>query len=246
MREADGVAPASIIAIDGPAGSGKSTLGQHLAQRLGYLYFDTGVMYRAMTLACLQGGIPVEDQEAVEALAQQASIDVRAPTVADGRQYDVLLDGEDVTWALRSPEVEGSVSRVSMYARVRRAMSARQREIGLRGKVVMVGRDIGTVVLPEADLKIYLDASVEERARRRWREAEARGEAVGSFEDVLRAMRERDRIDSTREVAPLKAASDAVVVDSTSMSVQEVVERVRRLGDGGGVSAAQHPGKGWR
>ena len=227
---------ANIIAMDGPAGSGKSTVGQQLAQRLGYLYFDTGVMYRAMTLACLQAGIPVEDQPAVEALAQHVGIDVRAPTVTDGRQYDVLLDGEDVTWALRSPEVEGNVSRVSMYAGVRRAMSARQREIGLRGKVVMVGRDIGTVVLPEADLKIYLDASVEERARRRWREAEARGEAVGSYAEVLRAMRERDRIDSTRAVAPLKAAGDAVIMDSTSMSEAQVVEHVWQLacGKGGG------------
>jgi cytidylate kinase len=226
------VVSARIIAVDGPAGSGKSTVGQQLAQRLGYLYFDTGVMYRAMTLACLQRGIAVEDQEAVEALAQRVAIDVRAPTIADGRQYDVLLDAQDATWALRSPEVEGSVSRISMYAGVRRAMSARQREIGLRGKVVMVGRDIGTVVLPEADLKIYLDASVEERARRRWREAEARGETVGTFEDVLRSMRERDRIDSTREVAPLKAAGDAVVVDSTSMDVEQVVERVWRLAHG--------------
>lgn len=230
------MASASIIAIDGPAASGKSTVGQQLAQRLGYLYFDTGVMYRAMTLACLQGGISVDDQQAVEALAQHVAIDVRAPTVADGRQYDVLLDAKDVTWALRSPDVEGSVSRVSMYAGVRRAMSARQREIGLRGKVVMVGRDIGTVVLPEADLKVYLDASVEERARRRWREGEGRGEPVGSFEDVLRAMRERDRIDSTREVAPLKAASDAVVVDSTSMSVEQVVEQVWRAACGKGRS----------
>ena len=225
---------ASIIAIDGPAGSGKSTVGQQLARRLGYLYFDTGVMYRAMTLACLQRGIAVEDQQAVEALAQHAAIDVRGPTVADGRQYDVLVDSRDVTWALRSPEVEGNVSRVSMYAGVRRAMSARQREIGLRGKVVMVGRDIGTVVLPEADLKIYLDASVEERARRRWREAEARGEAVGSYADVLRAMRERDRIDSTRELAPLRAAGDAVVVDSTSMGVEQVVERTWELARGRG------------
>ncbi len=162
-----GVPLASIIAIDGPAGSGKSTVGQQLAQRLDYLYFDTGVMYRAMTLACLRGGTPVDDQGAVEALAQRVAIDVRAPTVEDGRQYDVLLEGEDVTWDLRAPEVEGSVSLVSAYPGVRRAMSARQREIGLRGKVVMVGRDIGTVVLPEADLKVYLDASVKERARRR-------------------------------------------------------------------------------
>ena len=119
-----------------------------------------------------------------------------------------------------------------MYAQVRRAMSARQREIGLRGRVVMVGRDIGTVVLPEADLKIYLDASVEERARRRWREAEARGEAVGTYDDVLRSMRERDRIDSTREVAPLKAAGDAVIVDSTTLNEDQVVERVWRLAVG--------------
>jgi cytidylate kinase len=234
--EAEVVSSANIIAIDGPAGSGKSTVGQQVAQRLGYLYFDTGVMYRAMTLSCLHAGIPVGDPPAVEALAQVAGIDVRAPTVADGRQYDVLLDGQDVTWALRSPEVEGSVSQVSTYAGVRRAMSARQREIGLRGKVVMVGRDIGTVVLPEADLKIYLDASVEERARRRWREAGERGETVGSYEDVLCAMRERDRIDSTREVAPLKAAGDAVMVDTTSMSVGQVVEHVWQLacGKGGG------------
>jgi cytidylate kinase len=226
------VAPANIIAIDGPAASGKSTVGQQLAQRLGYLYFDTGVMYRAMTLACLQEGIPVEDEPAVQALAGRVAIDVRAPTIDDGRQYDVLLDARDVTWALRSPEVEQRVSQVSAYAGVRRAMSARQREIGLRGKVVMVGRDIGTVVLPEADLKIYLDASDEERARRRWREAKARGEAVGPYQDVLRAMRARDRIDSTREVAPLKAAGDAIIVDSTYLSVEQVVEQVWQIACG--------------
>ena len=219
----------SIIAIDGPAGSGKSTVGQRLAQRLGYLYFDTGVMYRAVTLAALRASLALDDQVSVEVLAHSVSIDVRPASRDDGRQYDVLLGDEDVTWDLRSPQVESNVSRVSSYAGVRLAMSARQRQIGLRGRVVMVGRDIGTVVLPEADLKIYLDASVEERARRRWREAQARGEAVMSYEDVLAAMRERDRIDSTRLVAPLRAAADAVVLDSTHLDLDQVGERVWTL-----------------
>jgi len=221
-----------IIAIDGPAGSGKSTVAQRLAQRLGYLYFDTGVMYRAVTLAALRGAVPVGDEQAVDALAHRVTIDVRSPSKGDGRQYDVLLDGLDVTWELRSPQVDATVSQVSMYAGVREAMSARQREIGLRGAVVMVGRDIGTVVLPEADLKVYLDASVEERARRRWHEAMTRGEAVMSYEDVLQAMRERDRMDSTRQVAPLRAASDAIVLDSTEMDIEKVVARVLAMAAG--------------
>jgi len=224
--------PARIIAIDGPAGSGKSTIAQRLAQRLGYLYFDTGVMYRAVTLAALRGAVPVGDEQAVEALARKVTLDVRPPSMGDGRQYDVLLDGLDVTWELRSQQVDANVSQVSMYAGVRQAMSARQREIGLRGAVVMVGRDIGTVVLPEADLKVYLDASVEERARRRWHEAVTRGEAVMSYEDVLQAMRERDRIDSTRQVAPLKVAAGAVVLDSTNLEIDQVVARVWALAAG--------------
>jgi len=224
--------PARIIAIDGPAGSGKSTIAQRLAQRLGYLYFDTGVMYRAVTLAALRGAVPVGDEQAVEALARKVTLDVRPPSMGDGRQYDVLLDGLDVTWELRSQQVDANVSQVSMYAGVRQAMSARQREIGLRGAVVMVGRDIGTVVLPEADLKVYLDASVEERARRRWHEAVTRGEAVMSYEDVLQAMRERDRIDSTRQLAPLRAAADAIVLDSTKLDIDQVVARVWALAAG--------------
>jgi cytidylate kinase len=224
--------PARIIAIDGPAGSGKSTIAQRLAQRLGYLYFDTGVMYRAVTLAALRGAVPVGDEQAVEALARKVTLDVRPPSMGDGRQYDVLLDGLDVTWELRSQQVDANVSQVSMYAGVRQAMSARQREIGLRGAVVMVGRDIGTVVLPEADLKVYLDASVEERARRRWHEAVTRGEAVMSYEDVLQAMRERDRIDSTRQLAPLRAAADAIVLDSTKLDIHQVVARVWALAAG--------------
>jgi cytidylate kinase len=217
-----------IIAIDGPAASGKSTLAQHLAQRLGYLYFDTGVMYRAVTLATLKRGIAPADEQAVSALAESITIDVRQPSLADGRQYDVMLDGKDVTWAIRSGEIDAQVSLPSMYPRVRRAMSRLQREIGLRGKVVMVGRDIGTVVLPEAGLKIYLDASVEARARRRWEESERRGQTC-TYDETLRSMRERDRLDSTRDLAPLRAAQDAVVIDSTNLSISEVLEKALAL-----------------
>jgi cytidylate kinase len=224
------MSPASQIAIDGPAASGKSTIGQRLASRLGYLYFDTGVMYRAATLAALERRVPVEDEARVTTLARQIVIDVRPPSTGDGRQYDVLLDGRDVTWGIRRPEVEAQVSQVSMYPGVRRAMGERQREIGLRGRVVMVGRDIGTVILPEADLKVYLDASVEERARRRYAESVARGEAP-AFEKILQAMRERDRLDSTRQHAPLKPASDALVLDTTGLSIEDVVERVASLAE---------------
>ena len=128
----------SQIAIDGPAASGKSTIGQRLATRLGHLYFDTGVMYRAATLAALERGVPAVEEAGVTSVARRISIDVRPPSVADGRQYDVLLDGRDVTWAIRTPEVEARVSQVSMYPGVRTAMGERQREIGLRGRVVMV------------------------------------------------------------------------------------------------------------
>lgn len=216
------------IAIDGPAASGKSTLAQALAARLGYLYFDTGVMYRAATLAAIRAGIPIEDEPAVGELAGQLSIDVQPPSVEDGRQYDVLMDGEDVTWAIRTPQVDANVSLVSSYRGVRAAMTTQQREIGRRGRVVMVGRDIGTVVLPEAEIKIYMEASVEARAERRYRELLARGEIV-ELEAVLDSMRARDRFDSTRKHAPLRAADDAIVLDSTTLNAQEVLERALEI-----------------
>jgi cytidylate kinase len=218
----------SRIAIDGPAASGKSTLAQRLAARLGYLFLDTGVMYRAVTLAALRKQVPVEDGAAVEALARAVSIDVRPPSASDGRQYDVLLDDEDVTWGIRTPEVEANVSQVSLYPGVREAMGRRQREIGARGKVVMVGRDIGTVILPDAELKIYLDASAEARAQRRHAEIVARGEEA-DYREILAAMKERDRIDSTRALAPLRPAADAVIVDSTHLSIEQVVDRAIEL-----------------
>ena len=221
----------STIAIDGPAASGKSTIGGILAERLGYLYFDTGVMYRAVTWAALARGIAVQDEDGVSALAERLRIDVTHPTVEDGRQYTVLADGLDVTWEIRRPEVNGGVSPVSAYPGVRAALTVQQRRIGRQGGIVMVGRDIGTVVLPEADLKIYLDATVEERAGRRYREDVDRGEAT-EFEAVLASVRRRDEIDSSRALAPLRAAADAVVIDTTHLGVEQVVERVLALVDG--------------
>ena len=220
--------PPSIIAIDGPAASGKSTLGLKLANELGYLFFDTGVMYRAVTWIALDHDIDMNDEEKVTALAEESPIDVAPASKSDGRACDVLVDGKDITWETRLPDVDANVSVVSAYAGVRAALSQQQRRIGQRGKVVMVGRDIGTVVLPEADLKIYLDASAEERAKRRFDEMTARGAKV-DYDNILAKVIERDRIDSTRDVAPLKAADDAVVIDSDKMNVDEVFEQVLGL-----------------
>ena len=218
----------SIIAIDGPAASGKSTLGRRLADHLGYLFFDTGVMYRAVTWAALQRGVPIADEAGVTRLAETAQIDVRPAMKDDGRTCDVLLDGLDITPETRRADVEASVSPVSAYQGVRKALAGQQRRIGLRGQVVMVGRDIGTVVLPEADLKIYLDASAEERARRRTREIIQRGGSA-DYEQILEAVRRRDQIDSTRAISPLRAAPDAIVIDSDKMSIDEVLAQVEAL-----------------
>lgn len=218
----------TTITIDGPAASGKSTVGQALAERLGYLYFDTGVMYRAVTWAAIDRGVGVDDEEAVTALAQQLDIHVTGATQDDGRQYTVLADGVDVTWAIRTPQVDANVSVVSAYPSVRRALVPKQRRIAVGRPVIMVGRDIGTVVLPEADLKIYLDATVEERARRRWLEMEERGKSA-DYSAVLESMRRRDRIDSNREVSPLRAAGDAVRIDTTDLDVAAVVDTTEAL-----------------
>jgi cytidylate kinase len=218
----------SIIAIDGPAASGKSTIGKRLADELGYLFFDTGVMYRAVTWLALQRGLDLGDEAGITALAQSVPIEVQPPSQADGRACDVIVEGVDITWETRRPEVEANVSVVSAYSGVRRALSAQQRRIGQRGQVVMVGRDIGTVVLPEADLKIYLDATAEERARRRYDEIIARGESA-DYDEILAKVIERDRIDSTRDVAPLKAARDAIVVDSDKLNAEEVFQQILAL-----------------
>ncbi|MGB8984171.1 MAG: (d)CMP kinase [Anaerolineales bacterium] len=218
----------SIIAIDGPAASGKSTIGLRLARAINYLFFDTGVMYRAVTWVALQRGIDVRDEAAVSALAEETQIDVAPASQDDGRTCDVLVDGRDITWETRSRAVDANVSIVSAYPRVRSALSQQQRRIGLRGKVVMVGRDIGTVVLPDADLKIYLDATAEERAKRRCAEILAR-DGQANYAEILEKVIERDRIDSTRDVAPLRIAENAVVVDSDKLTADEVFEQVLAL-----------------
>ena len=218
----------SIIALDGPAASGKSTLGRRLADSLGYLFFDTGIMYRAITWIALQRDLDLRDESQITLLAQTAQIDIRPPSKDDGRACDVVIAEKDVTWDMRGGNVDSNVSVVSAYAGVRQALSEQQRRIGLRGKVVMVGRDIGTVVLPEADIKIYLDASADERAKRRYDELIARGEKA-DYNEILRKVIERDRIDSTRAVAPLRPAEDAVIIDSDKMNADQVFDRVLEL-----------------
>jgi cytidylate kinase len=222
------ITPPSIIALDGPAASGKSTLGRTLADSLGYLFFDTGIMYRAITWIALQHDMNLNDEVVITELAQKAQIDIRPPSKSDGRACDVVIGDKDVTWDMRGEDVDANVSVVSAYAGVRQALSQQQRRIGLRGKVVMVGRDIGTVVLPEADLKIYLDASAEERAKRRFDEIIARGEKA-DYDEILRKVVARDHIDSTRAVAPLRPADDAVIIDSDKMTAEQVVAQVMEL-----------------
>jgi cytidylate kinase len=217
-----------IIAIDGPAASGKSTLGFRLAGVLGYLYFDTGLMYRAITWLVIKRGVDLRDEAAVTRLAQETPIEVSPASLDDGRVCDVVVEGLDITWELVKPEVESNVSIVAAYPGVRAALTLQQRRIGMRGRVVMVGRDIGTVVLPGADLKIYLSASAEQRARRRYDEIIKRG-GKASYEEILAKIIARDRIDSTRAVAPLKPAEDAIILDSDKLDADQVFEKIYDL-----------------
>lgn len=218
----------TIIAIDGPAASGKTTLGKRLAGHLGYLFFDTGVMYRAVTWAAICKAVPFEDEPGITTLAENVQIDVRPASVDDGRENDILVDGKDATWDIRRAEVDANVSVVSAYPEVRRALSAQQRRIGKRGRIVMVGRDIGTVVLPEADLKVYLDASAEERARRRYDELVARG-VPAQYDAIYSAVLARDKIDSSRDVAPLRPADDAIILDSDTLDAGQVLDKVLEM-----------------
>jgi cytidylate kinase len=213
------------IAIDGPAAAGKSTVGELVARHFDAVYFDTGILYRALTLVALRHGIALDDAAALATCARTLDIRLAQPSVADGRQADILLDEEDVTSLLRTPEVDRAVSEVSAHREVRAALLDLQRAIGRCGRVVMVGRDIGTIVLPDAELKVYLDASPEERARRRCEQLALAQKPV-PYGDVLEDMYHRDRIDSLRDVAPLRPAADALVIDSDRLAVSEVVERI--------------------
>ena len=216
------------LAIDGPAGAGKSTVALELARRLGYFYFDTGALYRAVTLAALRRGVPAVDEAALARLVADIHIDVFPPTVADGRTQTVLLDGEDVTWAIRAPEVDRNVSAVSAQPAVRRALLQRQRAVAARGGVIMAGRDIGTVVLPDADLKVYLEATPAERARRRAAEERARG-VVRPFAVVLAEIARRDDLDAHRALSPLRPAEDAVIVDTEGLDIAGVLATIEGI-----------------
>ena len=220
------------IAIDGSAASGKSTLGNTLAKRLNYLYLDTGIMYRSVAWATLDAKIDVADEDRVSKLAETIALNLSPPTIADGRQCTVQVNGQDVTWLIRSPEVDANVSKVSAYLRVRQAMIARQRAIAEQGPVIMVGRDIGTVVLPEADLKIFTKASLEVRARRRYQERLERGEMI-SYDELLVTMARRDQQDQERTHSPMIPAPDAVIIDTDGLTIEEVIRKVEGLISGG-------------
>ncbi|MFY9527755.1 MAG: (d)CMP kinase [Candidatus Acidiferrales bacterium] len=210
-----------IIAIDGPVGSGKSTAARRVAQLLGYVYVDSGAMYRALALKAIRRGVPLDATDRLVTLARETRIDLSA---VDGTQR-VALDGEDVTSAIRTPEVSRASSVIAVIPGVRHVLVAEQRRAGAQGGVVMEGRDIGSVVFPDADLKIYLTASVEVRARRRWREHQQKGDAV-DLAQTLEEVHERDRRDRQREASPLVRAADAVLVDSSAMEAEEAARLV--------------------
>lgn len=219
----------AAIAIDGPAASGKSTVGRMLADYLGYLFLDTGCMYRAVTLAVIRKGVDISDEQSVVSLAESLDLVILPPGGSeDGRLYTVLLNDRDVTWDLRLSEVDANVSQVSAYEGVRRDLVRRQREIANQGKVVVVGRDIGTVVIPSAPLKLFVIASAKERARRRWLEQLERTKDV-DYERTLKDIARRDSIDGNREHSPLRQATDAIIVDTTDKSPDSVLEEILAL-----------------
>jgi cytidylate kinase len=211
-----------VIAIDGPAGAGKSTLAARLAQKLGYINLESGAMYRALALKALASDMALEDEAALVALAQASRIELRPE--GDGNR--VLLDGRDVSQRIREPDVTDAASKLSVHPGVRAWMVARQREMGAQGGIIMEGRDIGTKVFPDADVKIFLDAAPEVRGDRRFRQ---KPEANLPPQAVIAELRERDRRDRTRAASPLVPAPDAVIIDSTAMTIDEVIERAEDI-----------------
>ena len=209
-----------LIAIDGPSGAGKGTISRAIAEALGYRHVDTGAMYRAVGWKATDEGIPLDDEAAVSALARRAELVVEGGVVA--------IDGHDVTRAIRTPEIDKAATAVARLPKVREVLVARQRALGAEGGVVMEGRDIGTVVFPNADVKIYLDASAEERARRRAADTAHSGSQAGQAA-VAEAIQARDKADTTRAISPLTLAPDAVHIDTTDMPVERVLNRVMAL-----------------
>ena len=207
-----------IVAIDGPAGAGKSTVAKAVAKRLGYRYMDTGAMYRAVAWKVMRRGADPDDESALGGILESTEVDL-------GADHSVMLDGVDVSGAIRTPEVGQMASRVSGMPVVRRRMADLQRAMGRNGCVVAEGRDMGTVVFPDAEVKVYLDASPETRARRRFRELAGRDSAL-TLEETLADVTRRDRRDKERAVAPLRKADDAVLIDSTTLSVEAVIEKI--------------------
>ena len=218
----------NIITIDGPVASGKSSVGLSLAKKLGYFFLDTGVMYRAVTWAAINQKIEINNIEAISNLAQQINIEIKPSTKCDGRNNDVFIDKVDITWKLKEPEVNENVSQVSRYPLVREVLTKQQREFGRRGKIIMAGRDIGTIVIPDAELKIFLEASTDERAIRRFNEEVERGKQI-DLEGVIKNIEMRDKIDSNRKIAPLIPAKDAIIINTDGKEISEVVDEILNI-----------------
>ena len=230
------------IAIDGPAGSGKSSVARRVAELLGYLYLDSGAMYRALALKALERGVPLEDEAQLDALARETHVELRAPSpeqIAAGVKNRVFLDGREVTAEIRTDQVAQAASRLATIAGVRAVLVAEQQRAGAGGGVVMEGRDIGTVVFPRAELKIFLDASPEVRAERRWKEHQEKGESM-PLDEVLEEVHERDQRDRERKVSPLLRAPDAVFVDNTAMNAEETARLIVLLA----AERAKEPARG--
>ena len=217
-----------IITIDGPSSAGKSTVGEKLAHNIGYRFLDTGCLYRALTVATLQRNIPITDTHAIIKLASDIDIVVQTSTIEDGRQYTVLIDTIDVTWELRSSSTDTNVSLISTIPDVRQLLTEQMRSIANGTNIVMVGRDIGTVVVPEAALKFYLDASIDERARRRHNENIENG-IKSDYKEILANLQTRDHIDTQRDSAPLRKPKTAYIIDTTSMETTNVLNEMLRI-----------------